>query len=362
MAKVVVGLSGGVDSSVAAYLLKEQGHEVIGVFMRNWDSLANNDFKGNDEQGDICSQEADYNDAKKVADKLGIPIHRVDFVKEYWDLVFQDFISEYKKGRTPNPDMLCNKYIKFDHFANYVFKNFECDFIATGHYARIDHGTRHILKKGIDKNKDQTYFLAYLSEKQLEKVLFPVGELEKTKVREIAKELGLATAEKKDSTGICFIGERDFKEFLQNYIAAKDGDVVDITTGNVIGRHIGVMYYTIGQRKGLGLGGLKEGVYVCGNDPIKNILYVAPESDESYLFSTSCTLTDVNWINGKKLGKLKAKFRYRQEDQEVELTEIDGVVTVLYPQGVKSVSPGQACVFYDGDICLGGGVIYHVTR
>lgn len=360
MAKVVVGLSGGVDSSVAAYLLKEQGHEVIGVFMRNWDSLTNNDIKGNDENGEICSQETDFNDAKKVADKLGIPIHRVDFVKEYWDLVFQDFISEYKKGRTPNPDMLCNKHIKFDHFANYVFKNFNCDFIATGHYARVEHGKKHILKKGVDSNKDQTYFLAYLSEKQLEKVLFPVGELEKPRVREIAKELGLATADKKDSTGICFIGERDFKEFLQNYITAKEGDVVDITTGKVIGRHIGVMYYTIGQRKGLGLGGLKEGVYVCGNDPEKNILYVAPESDESYLISTSCTLSDVNWINGVKLGKMKAKFRYRQEDQDVEVFNIDGNIVVKYEQGVKSVSPGQACVFYDGDICLGGGVINDV--
>ena len=231
MAKVIVGLSGGVDSAVAAYLLKKQGHEVIGAFMRNWDSLANNDILGNNWDGDICPQEVDYLDAKKVADKLGIPLLRVDFIKEYWDYVFTYFIEEYKKGRTPNPDVLCNKYIKFDAFLKFAMSH-GAEYIATGHYARMENGQ---MKKGLDNNKDQTYFLCLLNQAQLDKTMFPIGDLEKKEVRRIAKELDLAVATKKDSTGICFIGERDFRKFLQNYIPAQPGKIIDKNNGDVVG-------------------------------------------------------------------------------------------------------------------------------
>ena len=255
MKKVVIGMSGGVDSSVAAILLKKQGYDVIGLFMRNWDSSINNDILGNpDLNSDICPQEKDYNDALKVCEKIGIPLHRIDFVKEYWDYVFTYFLDELKRGRTPNPDIMCNKYIKFDMFAKEARK-LGADYIATGHYARLKDGK---LLRGIDQNKDQTYFLSQLSSKQLENVLFPIGDLEKPEVRKIANEYDLITANKKDSTGICFIGERNFSKFLSNYLPNQTGDIVNIETNEVIGKHVGLMYYTIGQRKGLNIGGNSE--------------------------------------------------------------------------------------------------------
>ena len=248
MPKVVVGMSGGVDSSVAAIELLNAGYEVIGLFMRNWDSTINNDILGNpNDLNDICPQEKDYNDALKVCKKLNIPLYRIDFVKEYWDYVFTYFLDELKKGRTPNPDIMCNKYIKFDMFAKKAWE-LGADFIATGHYARIKNGK---LLRGIDNNKDQSYFLSQVSKKQLEKVLFPVGDMTKDDVRKIAHEYDLITASKKDSTGICFIGERNFKEFLKNYLPNNPGDIVNIDTNEVLGRHSGLMYYTIGQRRGL---------------------------------------------------------------------------------------------------------------
>ena len=276
MKKVVIGMSGGVDSSVAAILLKKQGYDVIGLFMRNWDSSINNDILGNpDLNSDICPQEKDYNDALKVCEKIGIPLHRIDFVKEYWDYVFTYFLDELKRGRTPNPDIMCNKYIKFDMFAKEARK-LGADYIATGHYARLKDGK---LLRGIDQNKDQTYFLSQLSSKQLENVLFPIGDLEKPEVRKIANEYDLITANKKDSTGICFIGERNFSKFLSNYLPNQTGDIVNIETNEVIGKHVGLMYYTIGQRKGLNIGGNSDRIFVVGKNLDKNILYVADGDD-----------------------------------------------------------------------------------
>ena len=251
MKRVVLGLSGGVDSAVAAYLLKKQGYEVICVFMRNWDSSLNNDILGNPtNDDDVCPQEKDYQDAQAVATHLGLEIRRVDFIKEYWDQVFTYFLEEYAKGRTPNPDILCNKHIKFKAFLDYA-KSIDADYIATGHYARVVHteGKESVMLRGVDNNKDQTYFLCQLNQNQLNNSLFPIGELTKPEVRRIAEELDLPVAHKKDSTGICFIGERDFREFLKNYIPAKSGKMVDIVSKKVIGDHQGIMYYTIGQRK-----------------------------------------------------------------------------------------------------------------
>ena len=317
MKKVVIGMSGGVDSSVAAILLKKQGYDVIGLFMRNWDSSINNDILGNpDLNSDICPQEKDYNDALKVCEKIGIPLHRIDFVKEYWDYVFTYFLDELKRGRTPNPDIMCNKYIKFDMFAKEARK-LGADYIATGHYARLKDGK---LLRGIDQNKDQTYFLSQLSSKQLENVLFPIGDLEKPEVRKIANEYDLITANKKDSTGICFIGERNFSKFLSNYLPNQTGDIVNIETNEVIGKHVGLMYYTIGQRKGLNIGGNSDRIFVVG----KNL--------------------------DKKDNDVKVKFLD------------DGNMLVSYEQGVKSVTPGQACVFYLGEECLGGGIIKEVRK
>ncbi len=359
MKKVVVGISGGVDSSVAAIRLKNEGYEVIGLFMRNWDAALNNDILGNPTlEENICPQEQDYNDAVKVCEKLNIPLHRVDFVKEYWDYVFTYFLDELKKGRTPNPDVMCNKYIKFDMFAKKA-RELGADYIATGHYARIKDGK---LLRGVDNNKDQTYFLAQLSKEQLENVLFPVGDLEKPMVRKIAEEYDLITAKKKDSTGICFIGERNFKNFLQNYLPNIPGKIVEIETDEVIGNHIGLMYYTIGQRRGLNLGGNKNRSYVVGKDLNKNILYVSSKEDEEYLYSDSCIIDQVNWIGDTKLKKCTAKFRYRQQDNDVELEYLDnGEILVKYDH-VKSVTPGQLCVFYDKEECIGSGIIKEVRK
>lgn len=360
MKTIVVGMSGGVDSSVSAYLLKQQGYNVIGLFMRNWDAALNNDIEGNPTFGEnICPQEQDYNDAKKVCEQLDIPLHRVDFIKEYWDNVFKYFLTELEKGRTPNPDLMCNKYIKFDLFIKEA-KKLGADYIATGHYARMVNG--HLLR-GIDKNKDQTYFLAQVNRKALENVLFPVGGLEKPEVRKIAAELNLETANKKDSTGICFIGERNYQKFIHNYLKPNPGDIVDVETKKVIGRHTGLMNYTIGQRRNVGISGNLQRHYVCGKDVEKNILYVAFGDDSKYLISTSCLIEDVNLLIDELPTKATAKFRYRGEDFAVELEYLDsGEILVKYPEGVKAVTPGQACVMYLGEECIGSGIIKEIYK
>ena len=359
MKKVVVGISGGVDSSVAAAVLKEQGYEVIGLFMRNWDSTINNDILGNpNDLNDICPQEKDYNDAIKVCEKLDIPLHRVDFVKEYWDYVFTYFLDELKKGRTPNPDIMCNKYIKFDMFAKKA-NELGADYIATGHYAIMKNGK---LYRGADKNKDQTYFLSQVSKKQLANVIFPIGEMNKSEVRKLAKKYDLITAEKKDSTGICFIGERNFKKFLENYLPNNPGNIVNIETNEVLGKHNGLMYYTIGQRRGLNVGGTEDRMFVVSKDLKNNILYVAIGDENKYLLSYACEIEDVNLLD-ELPNKCTAKFRYRQPDNEVFIEKLkNDNLLIKYPQGVKSVTEGQACVLYNGEECLGGGIIKTVYK
>ena len=359
MKKVIVGISGGVDSSVAALLLKKQGYEVEGLFMRNWDSSLNNDVLGNPNinKVNICPQEQDYNDALEVCKKLDIKLHRIDFVKEYWDYVFKYFLDELKKGRTPNPDIMCNKYIKFDYFVKEA-KRLGADYIATGHYAKIENG---YLKKSFDTNKDQTYFLSQLSKEQLENVLFPLGDIDKNEVREIAKKEGLITANKKDSTGICFIGERNFKKFLENYLPAMPGDVIDIDTNEIIGKHNGLMYYTIGQRRGLDIGGNKDKMFIVGKNLDKNVLYVS-FGDNDYLYSTSCIVDNLNFNCDLKPTKCSAKFRYRQEDIDVEVEYLNNEEILVKYDKVKAVTPGQACVLYYNDICIGGGIIKEVRK
>ncbi|WP_406615138.1 tRNA 2-thiouridine(34) synthase MnmA [Mycoplasmopsis hyopharyngis] len=358
--KVILGMSGGVDSSVCAYLLLQQGYEVEGLFMRNWDSFTNNDILGNDSLiEDQCPQEKDYQDALAVANKLNIKLHRVDFVKEYWDDVFLNFIQEYKKGRTPNPDILCNKYIKFKAFADYAFNNLGADYIAMGHYANVQNGH---LYRAVDTEKDQSYFLSQLTFEQLKKVIMPLARIKKSEVRQIAKELNLETANKKDSTGICFIGERRFTEFLKNYIPMQKGDIVSIIDNKVLGKHQGCFYYTIGQRKGLNLGGMTEPHYVCGHNVKKNILYVAPISHMEYLDSDCLIASNLNLNNHEfDQNNLTAKFRYRQADIKVQVEFLDNdQIKVLYPQKCQSVTPGQQVVLYDGQKCLGGAVIEKV--
>ena len=357
--KVVIGMSGGVDSSVAAYLLKKEGYEVIGLFMRNWDASVNNDILGNPTlNNNICPQEQDYNDALAVSNELGIPLHRIDFVKEYWDYVFTYFLDELKKGRTPNPDIMCNKYIKFDLFIKEA-KRLGADYIATGHYARIKDG---YLLRGIDDNKDQTYFLSQLTKEQLKNVLFPVGNIVKDEVRKIADELKLTTAKKKDSTGICFIGERNFKRFLENYLPNKEGDIINIETKQVLGKHIGLMYYTIGQRRGLDVGGTSDKLFVVGKDLNKNILYVCEGEDNEYLLSDSCIVEQVNFNCDLRPTECSAKFRYRQKDNPVSIEYLDNGELLVRYKNVKSVTPGQACVFYQNEKCLGGGIIKEVRK
>ena len=359
MKKVVIGMSGGVDSSVAAYLLVKQGYEVVGLFMRNWDSTINNEIIGIENMEDsICTQEQDYNDAKKVCEKLEIPLYRVDFVKEYWDYVFKYFLDELKKGRTPNPDIMCNKYIKFDLFIKEA-KRLGAEYIATGHYARIYNGK---LLRGVDNNKDQTYFLSQITNKQLENVLFPIGELNKLDVRNIALDLNLNTAQKKDSTGICFIGERNFRDFLKNYLPNIEGDMVNIDTNKVIGKHIGLMYYTIGQRRGLDIGGNTKRLYVVGKNLNDNVLYVSYGDNNKYLNSDAAIIEQVNWLSDKKPTKCTAKFRYRQPDQEVYLEYLDNSNIKVSYNNIKAVTPGQACVFYLGDECIGGGIIKDILK
>lgn len=362
--KVVLGMSGGVDSSVAAILLKEQGYEVIGVFMKNWEEK--------DENG-VCMAEEDYKDVIAVAEQLEIPYYSVNFVKEYWDKVFTYFLDEYKKGRTPNPDVMCNKEIKFKAFLDYALK-IGADYVATGHYARITHEEdengeiKSTMLRGVDSNKDQTYFLCQLNQKQLERVLFPIGEYTKPEIREIAEKHSLATAKKKDSTGICFIGERDFNEFLSKYLPAKSGDIVD-TEGKVLGKHHGLMYYTIGQRKGIGIGTQKGGNgdpwFVADKDLENNRLIVA-QGDSTILYSRGLIATDFNFINPDEVEfpmECTAKFRYRQKDSKIRIDRLDGdKYEIIFGEPQKAVTPGQIIVAYDGEKCLGGGVIDKIIK
>lgn len=360
--KVIVGLSGGVDSAVALINLKEQGYDVEAMYMRNWDSAVNGDILGNpDLLEDVCPQEKDYQDAVKVAEKLGVKIHRVDFVEEYWDNVFSYFLDEYRHNRTPNPDVLCNKEIKFKAFLEKALE-LGADYIAMGHYARVIHSDKHYLLRGKDGNKDQTYFLCQVNSYQLSKVLFPIGDMEKPAVRQKAADYGLEVATKKDSTGVCFIGERNFKEFLKNYLPATPGDIVD-TNGVVVGRHEGIMYYTIGQRHGLGIGGPGEAWFVCGKDVQKNHLIVGQGTQTELLYANRVIVTNVNIINGPLVdnGNLTAKFRYRQADIKVNikwLSEDKLEITTTEPS--KAITPGQFAVIYDGEYCLGGGIIDEV--
>ena len=363
--KVIVGLSGGVDSSVSCKLLMDQGYEVEGLFMRNWDSLLNNDINGNpNDVFDVCPQEKDYMDALEVSKELGIKLHRVDFVKEYWDNVFKYFLDEYKKGRTPNPDVMCNKYIKFDYFKKEALK-LGADYIAMGHFAitkEID-GVVH-LYKGVDPNKDQSYFLSLTKNEQLKNAIFPVGGLTKAEVREIARENNLITANKKDSTGICFIGERNFSKFLSNYLPAKEGNIVS-TSGKVLGRHYGLMNYTIGQRKGIGLGGMNDEEklpwFVVGKDLIKNELIVGQGKDNELLFSDECIIENINLINPLPKENIKGKFRYRAQDENIKVELLDNNEARITYNHVKSVTPGQILAFYgDDNECYGGGIIKEV--
>lgn len=355
--RVVVGMSGGVDSSVSALLLKQQGFDVVGVFMKNWDDT--------DDSG-VCTATEDYEDVKKVADKIGIPYYAVNFEKEYWDRVFQYFLNEYKKGRTPNPDVMCNKEIKFKSFLDFAM-DLNADYIAMGHYAktRVDeNGVVHMMRPK-DGNKDQTYFLSQLSQDQLKKVIFPLADLTKPQVREIAKEAGLITAGKKDSTGICFIGERNFKKFLSEFLPAQGGEMVT-PDGKVVGHHAGLMYYTIGQRSGLGLGSTKESTapwFVVGKDLENNKLIVEQGYDSDLLYSDSLDGSDVSFFTGMPDQDLNihctAKFRYRQPDVGVTLhyDHDSQTVHVEFDEPARAVTPGQEIVFYQGEECIGSATI-----
>lgn len=357
---VICGMSGGVDSSVAALLLKQQGYNVIGLFMHNWEET--------DESGH-CTAEQDYEDVRRVCSKIGIPYYSVNYSKEYKEKVFKEFLEEYAKGRTPNPDVLCNKEIKFGPFLEFA-NSIGADYIATGHYCKVSHVDGvHKLLKARDVNKDQTYFLNQLNQHQLEKILFPLGDMVKPDVRKIAEEYDLITYNKKDSTGICFIGERNFRNFLKNYLPAKPGKIKNIENGKIVGEHEGLMYYTLGQRKGLGIGGRKDGNgkswFVINKDLKENVLWVSQgEADE--LFSNGLITYNVNWIPSKPKNNefdCYAKFRYRQPDQKVHVTILENNhVKVDFYEKQRAVTPGQYVVFYSETECLGGGVIEEVFK
>lgn len=356
--RVVLGMSGGVDSSVAAVLLKEQGYEVIGVFMKNWDE--------EDENG-VCMADEDYKDVVAVAEQLNIPYYSINFVKEYWERVFQYFLSEYRLARTPNPDVMCNKEIKFKAFLEYAEK-LGADYIATGHYARLieEENGQKIMLKGVDDNKDQTYFLSGLTQKQLEKVLFPLGEYQKSEIREIAQKYDLKTASKKDSTGICFIGERNFNEFLSKYLPAQKGDIVDID-GKKLGTHNGLMYYTIGQRKGIGLGNSKDGTgepYFVVDKKLETNELIVAQGDDKLLYSKALIANNFNFINPIEFPfECGVKFRYRQKDVKGIITKInDDEYRIDFEEPQRAVTLGQIAVIYKGDICLGGGTIDKVIK
>lgn len=352
---VVVGMSGGVDSSVTAKLLKDQGYNTIGIFMKNWDDT--------DEFG-VCTATEDYEDVRLVAEEIGIPYYSVNFEKEYYDRVFQYFLDEYKKGRTPNPDVMCNKEIKFKAFLDHAMK-LGADYVATGHYAQVIHDENgSTMLRGVDRNKDQTYFLNQLSQEQLSRVMFPLGHMEKSEVRALAREYDLATKDKKDSTGICFIGERDFKEFLSGYLPANPGRMINMDTGEDKGQHDGLMYYTIGQRQGLGIGGDGGPYFVAGKNLETNELYVVSGYENEALYSSSLEASEINFINDTPDHfECTAKFRYRQEDVPVTVTKLDaGRLHVEFYDPARAITPGQAVVFYDGDVCLGGATIDRVFK
>jgi tRNA-uridine 2-sulfurtransferase len=350
---VILGMSGGVDSSVAAHLLLEQGFRVEGLFMTNWEE---------DEDG-YCTAASDYQDARKVAEKLGLTLHRVNFAEQYRERVFQHFLDEYRAGRTPNPDVLCNREIKFGVCLEYA-KRLGADFIATGHYARVEHAPRVRMLKGLDHNKDQSYFLAAVSRDALAQTLFPIGHLPKSEVRRIAKSLALPVHDKKDSTGICFIGERPFEEFLSKYLPARPG-VIETTAGETIGKHRGLMYYTLGQRQGLGIGGTRNHAeqpwYVAEKDLQRNVLVVAQGQDHPALLSQGLNASNLYWVAGSAptdTFNCTAKVRYRQADQACQVS-IDpaGNAQVTFHRPQRAVTPGQFVVLYQGDECLGSGVI-----
>ena len=357
--RVVVGLSGGVDSAVTAHLLKKQGHEVVAIFMKNWED---------DDDSEYCSANIDFIDAAAVADVLGIEIEHVNFAADYKDRVFAEFLREYRAGRTPNPDVLCNAEIKFKAFLDHAMR-LGAQKIATGHYARVrEKAGAFELLKGLDPVKDQSYFLHRLTQAQLAKTLFPVGELEKTEVRRIAAEIGLPNAKKKDSTGICFIGERPFREFLGRYLANTPGPIKD-DRGRTIGGHVGLSFYTLGQRKGIGIGGLRGGAkaggehepwFVARKDMAANTLYVVQGHDHAWLQSSALSAEDTSWIAGHPpaAGTVAAKTRYRQADSACHFAEgTGGALTLRFDQPQWAVTPGQSAVVYDVEVCLGGGVI-----
>ena len=354
--KVIIGMSGGVDSSVSGFILQQQGYQVEGLFMKNWEE---------DDDTDYCTAAADLADAQAVADKLGMKLHKINFAAEYWDNVFEHFLSEYKAGRTPNPDILCNKEIKFKAFLEYAAEDLGANYIATGHYVRRSGNDDNAqLLRGLDENKDQSYFLYALNKKQIGQSLFPVGEIEKPIVRKIAEDLGLATAKKKDSTGICFIGERKFKDFLARFLPAQPGEIRTVA-GKVIGRHDGLMYHTLGQRKGLGIGGVKglseDPFYVVEKDLINNVLVVAQGHDNSALLSTGLIASQLTWVDMQPLRenlRCTVKTRYRQADIPCEIQPLDDdTIKVIFDEPQIAVTPGQSAVFYLGEVCLGGGII-----
>ena len=355
--KVIVGMSGGVDSSVSALLLQQQGYDVEGLFMKNWEE---------DDGTEYCTAKEDFADARQVADKLGIVLHGANFAAEYWDNVFEHFLEEYRAGRTPNPDILCNREIKFKAFLDYALV-LGADYIATGHYSRRgEQDNKATLLKGSDHNKDQSYFLHAVGHEELEKTLFPIGDIEKPKVRALAEQHGLATAKKKDSTGICFIGERRFKDFLQQYLPAQPGDILSLQ-GEPLGRHQGLMYHTIGQRQGLGIGGRADHSeapwYVVGKDLANNVLLVAQGNDHPALFADSLLAGEIYWVAGAPPAlplRCRAKIRYRQADQDCTLETAGAQYRVVFDKPQRAVTPGQSVVFYKDELCLGGGVIESV--
>jgi tRNA-specific 2-thiouridylase len=359
--KVIVGMSGGVDSSVSAYLLLQQGYQVEGLFMKNWEE---------DDNDEYCAAAEDLKDAQDVADKLGIHLHTINFATEYWDNVFEYFLEEYRSGRTPNPDIMCNKEIKFKAFLEFACEDLGADYIATGHYVRrtVADGQWQMIR-GKDGNKDQSYFLYTLSHKHIAQTLFPVGDLDKPDVRKIAEEQGLVTHDKKDSTGICFIGERKFKDFLGQYLPAQPG-VIETTEGESIGNHEGLMYHTLGQRKGLLIGGSKdhgdEPWYVVDKDMKRNVLIVGQGANHPRLLSNGLVANQLHWVDRKgptDTTRCTVKTRYRQNDIDcVVKIQQNGELSVMFDSPQKAVTPGQSAVFYDGNTCLGGGIIDRYVR